>query len=175
MPKNNVSVNTRRLAVLSLSVAFAMLLSYVESITPPVVPLPGVKIGLANVATVFVLASLGRRAALFVSVVRVLLISMLFGSPISAFYSLFGALLSFGAMVLLLSFRQFSLIGVSVGGGVFHNVGQIIAASLILGGREAFFYLPMLIISGVIAGIFVGAVSAFLLRRLNGYINLNNI
>ena len=156
---------------MSLSVAFAMLLSYVESIIPAPVPLPGVKIGLANVATVFVLVALGKRAALLVSVVRVLLISMLFGSPISAFYSLCGALLSFFAMALLLSLRQFSLIGVSVGGGVFHNVGQIIAASLVLGGSEAFFYLPMLIISGVVAGIFVGAASAFVLRGLRGHIS----
>ena len=171
MQKNNVGVNTRRLAILSLSVAFAMLLSYVESITPPIVPLPGVKLGLANVATVFVMTALGKRAALLVSIVRIALTSMLFGSPVSAFYSLLGALLSFAVMILLLYIPAFSLIGVSVGGGVFHNVGQIIAASIILGGGEVFIYLPPLIISGVVAGTFVGILSAFVLRRLRGYIN----
>lgn len=171
MQKSNVGVNTRRLALLSLSVAFAMLLSYVESITPPIVPLPGVKLGLANVATVLVMAALGKRAALLVSIVRIALTSMLFGSPVSAFYSLFGALISFAVMALLFHIPAFSLIGVSVGGGVFHNVGQIIAASIILGGGEVFAYLPPLIISGILAGAFVGMVSAFVLLRLRGYIS----
>lgn len=170
MKKMNKSYGARRIAALSLTVAFALMLSYIESLLPAFVPIPGVKIGLANVAVVFVMFTLGAADALTVSLIRVLLVSMLFGSPVSAFYSILGAVFSFAAMLAASKISAFSLIGISVAGGVFHNVGQIIAAAAVLGGVEVLAYLPVLIASGTVAGVAVGAVSSLIILKLKNQI-----
>jgi heptaprenyl diphosphate synthase len=168
-----MKVNTKKIVMLSLFVSIAMILSYIESMLPAFVPLPGVKIGLANIVTVAVMFSFGIVEALIVSLVRVGLMALLFGSPVSLFYSLFGALLSIALMFALSKVRCFSIIGVSIGGGVFHNLGQIIAAAIVLGGGEVFVYLPLLTVSGVVAGAAVGVVCAVLLNRLLPLIKMN--
>ena len=165
MKNEKIAKSTRRTALLSLIVAFALILSYIESLIPPIVPIPGVKLGLANIAIVFVMFTLGAKEAIMVSIVRVALISLLFGTPVSAFYSLFGAILSLLSMVILSKLPAFSLIGISVGGGVFHNVGQIFAAAIVLGGGEVFAYLPLLVISGTVAGVAIGVISALTISK----------
>ncbi len=152
-------------ALVGVLVALAMILSYIESLIPAFVAVPGFKIGLANSVTVFALYYLGRRYALCISVVRVLLSALLFGSPVSLIYSISGALLSLMGMSLLRGVRIFSPIGVSTAGGVLHNIGQIAAACFLL-GSGAIFYLPALLIGGVISGVVIGLIAGIVMSRV---------
>lgn len=159
-------MKTRKLAVMALTTALAMVLSFVESQIPAFVAVPGVKMGLANIAVVFALYKLGWKEAVGISLVRVLLVSMLFGSIASLFYSLAGAALSLLGMGLLKKTGQFTEIVVSVAGGILHNVGQIAMASLILETDALRYYLPFLLVSGILAGIVIGVLAAILVRRV---------
>lgn len=164
------SFDTRRLAVLSALIAVAMILSYVESQIPAFVAVPGVKIGLSNIATVFALYTLGPSAAVTVSLVRVCLSALLFGNTVSLIYSLAGAALALVVMLVLMRIRLFSELGVSVGGGVAHNAGQVIAACLVMENAAISVYLAPLAVSGVIAGVAVGVASGLLVKRLEKHI-----
>ena len=164
-------MNVKKLTSLSIAVALAMILSFLESQIPPLAAVPGVKIGLSNIVTVFLLYTLGPLPAAGVSLVRVILSSLLFSSPVSLIYSLSGALLSFLCMLLAKKLEIFGTVGVSVIGGVMHNAGQIIAAAFVLGTSEIVYYLPVLAISGVIAGIAVGTLAGLLTKRLEKIIN----
>ena len=128
--------------------------------------IPGVKIGLANIAVVFVLYKLGWKEAVLISLVRVFMVSVLFGTAVSLFYSVAGAVLSLTGMVLLRKTGLFSTVAVSVTGGVLHNVGQILMACLLLETNVIVYYLPFLILSGVIAGVVIGVVSAIMVDRV---------
>ena len=163
-------MNTKKLTALSIAVALSMMLSFIETLIPPLVAVPGVKIGLSNVVTVFLIYIYGWREAGCVSFVRVALSSVLFGSPVSFIYSLSGAVLSFAVMVLMKKLGFFSEIGVSVLGGVFHNVGQIIVACLIMENAAIAAYLPPLLISGTLAGVAVGTLAGVLTVKLKGKI-----
>ena len=159
-------MKTKKIAVLALAIALAMILSFVESQIPAFVAIPGVKIGLANIAVVFVLYKLGWKEAVLISLVRVVMVSMLFGTLVSLFYSVAGAVLSLTGMVLLKKTGLFSTVAVSVTGGVLHNVGQILMACLLLETNVIVYYLPFLILSGVIAGVVIGVVSAIMVNRV---------
>ena len=159
-------MKTKKIAVLALAIALAMILSFVESQTPAFVAIPGVKIGLANIAVVFVLYKLGWKEAVLISLVRVVMVSMLFGTLVSLFYSVAGAVLSLTGMVLLKKTGLFSTVAVSVTGGVLHNVGQILMACLLLETNVIVYYLPFLILSGVIAGVVIGVVAAIMVNRV---------
>lgn len=159
--------SARKLTVLSLTVAVAMLLSYIEHLLPSFVPIPGIKLGLANIATVFALYTLGRGYAAYVTLVRVLLSALLFGNPLGAIYALSGAVLALLGMCLLSLVPLFSEIGVSTAGGVLHNIGQITAAAIVM--RTAGLvvaYLPVMLIFGTIAGVCIGIASGLLIKRL---------
>jgi heptaprenyl diphosphate synthase len=147
-------------------IAFAMILSFVESRIPAFVAIPGVKVGLANIAVIFTLYKLGVKQAITVSIIRVLLIAMLFGSAVSLIYSISGAVLSLLTMILLKKLTPLSEVAVSVTGGIMHNVGQIAAASFMLSTNVVVYYLPFLLVSGTIAGIVVGIASAILIKRV---------
>ena len=154
-------------------IAFAMILSFVESRIPAFVAIPGVKVGLANIAVIFTLYKLGVKEAITVSIIRVILIAMLFGSAVSLIYSITGAAVSLAVMFILKKCTPLSTVTVSVAGGVMHNVGQIGAASVILGTNVIIYYLPFLILSGVLAGIAVGVASGVLITKVNldlGYV-----
>ncbi len=159
-------MKTKKIAVLALAIALAMILSFVESQIPAFVAIPGVKIGLANIAVVFVLYKLGWKEAVLISLVRVFMVSVLFGTAVSLFYSVAGAVLSLTGMVLLKKTGLFSTVAVSVTGGVLHNVGQILMACLLLETNVIVYYLPFLILSGVIAGVVIGVVSAIMVNRV---------
>ncbi|MBR2965339.1 MAG: Gx transporter family protein [Clostridia bacterium] len=159
-------MKTKKLATLAVTVAVAMILSFVESRIPAFVAIPGVKVGLANIAVIFALYKLGWREALSVSLVRVVLVALLFGSVVSLAYSIAGAVLSLSLMILLRKIGLFTEIAVSVVGGITHNIGQIFVAFLLLESDVVFYYLPFLLISGIIAGIAVGAASALLIKRI---------
>jgi heptaprenyl diphosphate synthase len=157
---------TKRLTLGAMLVALAMILSYVESLLPPLVAIPGVKPGFANIATVFVLYTLGERYAAVVSILRVLLSSLLFGSFVSLMYSAFGAILSLAAMIPAKRFLPFSPIGVSVLGAIMHNTGQILAALILLGNAAIVYYIIPLTISGTLAGICVGLLGGIVAERI---------
>ena len=159
-------MKTRKIATLALAIALAMILSFVESQIPAFVAIPGVKGGLANIAVVFVLYKLGWKEAVLISLVRVFMVSVLFGTAVSLFYSVAGAVLSLTGMVLLKRTGLFSTVAVSVTGGVLHNVGQILMACLLLETNVIVYYLPFLILSGVIAGVVIGVVAAIMVKRV---------
>jgi heptaprenyl diphosphate synthase len=142
-----------------------MILSYVESMIPSI-GIPGVKMGLANIAVIFALYRLGWREALGISLVRVFMVSMLFGSMSALLYSLAGAALSLGVMALLKRLDRFSETGVSVAGGVAHNAGQILVAMALLGSAKLAYYYPILVISGVAGGVLTGLTAAMLIKRV---------
>lgn len=159
--------STKKLALLGLSTAIAMVFAYVEAIIPPIYSaVPGIKLGLPNIVIIFVLYKIGVWEAAAVSLVRMLAVSLLFGNPMTFAYSLAGATLSFIAMALLKKIDSFSIIGVSVVGGVLHNVGQILLAMIVLGTAELGYYLIILAIAGTIAGVFIGICGYFAVKRI---------
>ena len=156
---------TKRLVLLAMLTAVAMILSYVESLLPSV-GIPGVKMGLANIAVIFALFRFGWKEAAALSLVRVVLVSLLFGSVGAMLYSLAGAVLSLAVMALLRRIDRFSTMGVSVAGGVAHNAGQILMAMLILRTKQLLGYLPVLAVSGIAGGVLTGLAAALLIRRI---------
>ena len=160
---------TKRLVLLAMLTAVAMILSYVESLLPSV-GIPGVKMGLANIAVIFALFRFGWKEAAALSLVRVVLVSLLFGSVGAMLYSLAGAVLSLAVMALLRRIDRFSTVGISVAGGVAHNAGQILMAMLILQTKQLLVYLPVLAVSGIAGGVLTGLAAALLIRRIPEYI-----
>ena len=157
-------MKTKKVAFLGLSVALAMILSFVEHQIPPLVTVPGVKVGLPNLVIVYLLYKLGAKEAVTVSLVRVVLVSILFGNFQSALFGIFGSVLSLCGMILLKRF--FATTTVSVVGGVLHNIGQIGAAILVTRTPGIITYLPVLLISGTIAGVVIGIISGMLVKRV---------
>ena len=154
-----------KVAQYGLLTALALVLSYLESLVPPLW-VPGVKLGLPNLAVVFALYRLGFKDACAISLVRVVLVSLLFGNGAALAYSIAGAALSLALMGLLKRTGKFSSVGVSVAGGVAHNAGQILVAMALLETSRLAWYLPVLWISGMIAGVLVGIVSGVLVKRV---------
>ena len=158
-------MKTKKLTTLGLCVALALILSYVESLLPPLMAVPGVKVGLPNVVILFLLYRYGWKEAGTVSLVRLLLSAALFTGFAAFLYGLSGAVLSLLGSALLKRTDRFSPLGVSVAGGVLHNLGQIAMAALVLDSGYIFAYLPVLLLSGTVAGALVGLLAAILLRR----------
>lgn len=156
----------RELTRFALLIALAMVLSWLESLVPLSLAVPGVKLGLANLVVIFALYRLGPRQAAVISLVRVLLVTFTFGNAFSFAYSLAGAALSFVVMLLLQKTGKFSMLGVSIAGGVFHNIGQILVAMAVLGTAELMWYLPALLIAGIVAGVCIGVVGALITARI---------
>ena len=159
-------MRTKKVAVLGLAVALAMILSFVESQIPAFVAIPGVKMGLANIAVVFVLYKLGWKEALTISLLRVFLVTLLFGNLGLLWYSLAGAVLSLAGMIALKKMGLFSEIAVSVVGGVLHNAGQIAVACILFDTDKLLYYLPFLMISGTVAGIAIGLLAGIMIKRI---------
>ena len=157
---------TRKLAYTSVTIALALVLSYVESLIPGLVAVPGVKVGLANIAVVFALYRIGFKEAVVISLMRVLLASLLFGSAVSLAYSASGAAVSLVLMALLKKTGIFSVTGVSVAGGVSHNLAQTAVACILLETTSLAWWIPVLLVSGTLAGIVIGLVSAAVLKRI---------
>lgn len=159
-------MNTKKTAILGISIALAMVLSFVESLIPPFVALPGIKVGLANLVIVFALYKLGWQYAAAVSIVRVILSSMLFGNLQIFLFSIAGAVLSLIGMTLFKKCGIFSIISVSVLGGILHNIGQIAVACVWTSTAEVIYYLPVLLVSGTVAGIAIGIISGLITKKL---------
>lgn len=163
MPKGRAG----RTALYGVLTALAMLLSYLETLIPLSVGIPGVKPGLANLASLTALYLMGPREAFFVSLARIVLTGLTFGNTFSLLYSLTGGMLSLAAMTFCKKRGWFGRMGVSMVGGVTHNIGQLFAAALVLESAAVFAYLPVLLLAGTAAGALIGALGALLLQRLD--------
>lgn len=150
----------------AILVALAMVLSYVESQIPVFVLVPGIRLGLTNLVVLIALYSMGSKDALIINVLRIVLVGMTFGNTFSMIYSLAGGILSGTVMILMKKIKVFSMVTVSLTGGICHNIGQIFVAMLVLETKEVAYYLPVLCISGIVSGILVGLLGAQVMKRL---------
>ena len=166
MADARTSNKTKKLTTCALLAALALIFSYIEFRLPLSLGVPGIKIGLANIVVVLALYYLGSGYALAINLVRIALAALLFGNGFSALYALCGGLFSLAVMVLLKKTDVFSLTGVSMAGGAMHNLAQLAFASLVVRTSGVFVYLPVLILAGMAAGIFNGAVSSLILRKI---------
>ncbi len=159
-------MNSRKTAHYALLIALAMVLSWLESLVPISAAVPGMKLGLTNLVILFALYRMSAADAAVISLFRVLLVSFTFGNAYAFAYSAAGAVLSLFIMWALKISGKFSTVGVSIAGGVGHNLGQIIVAALVLETEKIFFYLPVLMISGIAAGICIGVIGGMITNRL---------
>lgn len=154
-----------KVAVFGVFTSLALILSYVELLIPINFGIPGMKLGLANLLVVILLYKGCPLDALLLSVIRILLSGLIFGNMFSIFYSLGGGLLSLAVMVFLKKTGQFTVAGISIGGGASHNVGQLLVAMFVVQTYQVGYYLPVLLIAGVITGAVIGILSAEVLKR----------
>lgn len=173
---NQKNLFPQQLATMGMLSALALALSFLESLIPFQPGLPGVKLGLANLVIVFALYRMNVHSALLINTVRILLASLFFSGLFGLLYSAAGAAASLAAMTLLLQINRkreqarksilFSIFGVSMTGGVFHNLGQLLIAILFLSSLNLVYYLPVMIISGIAAGLVNGMVAWLLLQKI---------
>ena len=159
-------MKTKKIAIWGLSIALSMILSFIESQIPAFVAIPGVKVGLPNIVIVFLLYRFSWKEASIVSLVRVILMGLIFG-PTTIIYSLCGVVLSLAGMILLKKLNLFSCIAVSVVGGVLHNIGQILVAIFVTETAQLIYYLPVLLLSGTFAGVVIGIIAGILVKKLS--------
>lgn len=156
----------KKLTFSALMAALALIFSYIEVLIPFNFGIPGIKLGIANLVVIIALYYLGAGYAFTINLIRVSVAGLLFNGLFGFCYSMAGALLSFGAMLLAKRTGLFSVTGVSICGGVFHNLGQILVATFLVSSLKMFAYFPVLIISGVISGCIIGVISWLILQRL---------
>lgn len=149
----------KRVAYTAILIALAMIFSYVEVLIPFHFGIPGIKLGLANLVVVIAIYILKPAQVMVISVARIVLVSFLFGNMSSMLYSLAGGILSFFVMLLLKKIKGFSMLGVSIAGGVSHNVGQLLLAAVVVENMSVFYYMPVLLVAGVITGMLIGVVA----------------
>ncbi len=164
---------TKVLVLLSMFIAVSLVLGYVEFLLPNFIPIPGIKLGLANIPVIYALFKLKLPHALLISFARILILSLAFGNIFYFCFSIAGALFSILTMLLLQKTKLFTITGVSIGGGVAHNLGQICIAALLFKTPGLFYYFPFLLIAGIIAGIIIGLLSQLLINRVHLPIDLS--
>lgn len=156
----------KKTALMGMCIALALVLGWLESLVPVVPPVSGIKLGLANLVSIFLLYRMGYKEASVVALLRVLLGGILFGNFSMMLYSLAGAFLSILLMSILKATAKFSLVSVSIAGGIAHNLGQLIVAAIIVENGVLFYYLPVLILAGAISGALIGLLGAFLVKHI---------
>jgi heptaprenyl diphosphate synthase len=159
-------MKSKKIAIYGLLVALAFILSYIESLFPLAIAIPGIKLGLANLVVIVAIYKLGVKEAFTLSIIRIILVGFTFGSPSTMMFSLVGGLLSWLLMVIFQKSKLFSMVGVSIIGGIAHNIGQIIVSILVLENINIIYYLPFLLVSGVITGGLIGILAAIIIKRL---------
>lgn len=155
-----------RAAFIGLFSAFAIIISYIESLIPVNIGIPGIKPGFANIVIIVVLYALDFKSAVVINMIRITVIGIMFGNVLSVCFSVAGAVLSLFVMVFIKRIKGVSMVGVSVCGGVAHNIGQIAAATVITTVYTIMYYVPFLIIGGIITGIIVGTVANIIYTRV---------
>ena len=156
----------KRAAVSALFASLALIFSYIEAIIPTSPGIPGIKLGIANLVVIIAMYRLDLRYALTINLVRIFLAGFMFSGLYGAIYSLCGCLTSFAVMCLLKKSGRFSVIGVSMGGGVAHNMGQLCVAAFLVSSSQIFYYMPILIVSGTVSGILIGWLGWILLEHI---------
>lgn len=156
------------LVLYGMLASIALVFSFIESLIPInlLIPIPGIKLGLANIVIIWVLYSMGTTQAYIINVARVLLSGFLFGSLYSIIFAMAGALVSLTVMWALKKTKKFSSFGVSIAGGITHNIAQIMVAMIVLENARLVYYLPVLLISGVVSGIAVGILGTLLYSKV---------
>ena len=157
------------LSIYAMFLALSMILGYVEAQLPTPIPIPGVKLGLANLVSILTLFSIGSVPTAIISFLRIILLSVLFGNNLTLSYSLSGFLCSFLMMILFKKLFRFSTVSVSLIGGIFHNVGQVLMAAYLLKNAALWYYLPYLLIAGSVAGVTIGVLGGVLIKRLSPF------
>ena len=161
--------DNRRIALYGMLIALAFVFSYIEFLIPINLGVPGVKLGLANLVNVAALYTMGPASAAVISIIRVVLNGLTFGNLSMMLYSLAGAFLSIIVMSVLKKLDILSITGVSIAGGAAHNIGQLLVAAAVLETSSIFYYLPVLLIAGTIAGTLIGIVGAIITKRLSSF------
>lgn len=156
----------KKTAFLGVFLSLAMICSYIETLIPFDFGIPGIKLGLTNIVVVLMLYTMGTGEAFLVSMVRIGLVGLLFGNVVGLLYSFSGGILSFLVMALLKKTKQFGCISVSVAGGICHNIGQIAAAVWMVSSGYVLYYLPLLLLAGVLTGGLIGILAQELIVRL---------
>lgn len=169
MEKQHI-INSKKIALCGMFTAVAIIMGYIESFI--VIPglLPGIKLGLANSVILFVLMKYGLVSATLVSLVRIIVVNSLFGNMTAAVFSLVGAVLSIVIMSLLKKSGRFSTVGMSLAGGVAHNLGQVIVAMIIFENAGMFYYFPILVVTGIVAGVFVGILTGLVYEKISDHL-----
>lgn len=160
----------KKVAYLGLFLGLALVCSYLESLVPIGFGIPGIKLGLTNVVVILLMYCIGAKEALVISLLRIFLMGFLF-NPASILFSLAGGLLSFILMYLMKRTNLFKCLSVSLVGGISHNIGQIIVASVIVENYNILFYIPVLLVAGIITGFLIGIVSQEIIIRLGNSIH----
>lgn len=163
-------MNTKKISIYGIMIALALILSYVEAQIPAFVAVPGMKLGLTNLVVVVTLYLLGSKSAMAINIVRIIIVSILFGNTLSFAFSIAGGMLSTLVMILLKKTNKFSTVGVSAAGGISHNIGQIIVAMFTLGTNAIAWYLMILWISGVFSGTLIGVIGGIITTRIREYV-----
>lgn len=159
--------DARRVAISALFASLALIFSYIEAILPVAPGIPGIKLGIANLIVIIAMYRLGLGYALVINLIRIFLAGFMFNGMYGAIYSLCGCLASYIVMCILQKSGIFSVIGVSMGGGAAHNIGQLCIAAVLVSSPQIFYYLPVLIISGLASGILIGWLGWILLEHIS--------
>lgn len=162
--------DVKKIALISVMITLSLILSYVESRIPVLVAIPGVKLGLANLVIIIFLYVYDYKEAIIISFIRLFLSTILFSGFVTMLYGLAGAILSLTLMIILKKSKIFSVVFVSIVGGVSHNIGQIIVACLLVESSIFLYYLPYLLISGTVAGLIIGILAAVLTKRIQPFV-----
>ena len=162
----NRSPAAKRVAISALFASLALIFSYIEAILPAAPGIPGIKLGIANLVVIIAMYRLDLRYALVINLIRILLAGFMFNGLYGAVYSLCGCLVSYVVMCILYKSGLFSVIGVSMGGGAAHNIGQLCIAAVLVSSPQIFYYLPVLILSGTVSGILIGWLGRVLLEHI---------
>ena len=167
--KENERERAKKVALYGILIALAMVMSFIESLIPIPMPVPGIKLGLANLVTITGLYLVGIPGTICVTIMRVVLVGLTFGNPYSMIYGLSGSILSLFVMAAARKYNWFSQVGISILGGVLHNIGQVTFAAFIVQTAGVYVYLPTLLIAGSIAGAVIGIIGGIVTDRLTNF------
>ena len=162
-------MSTKRIANISMLIALAIIFSYVEVLIPISIGIPGIKMGLANIVIVIALYSLNLGDVWMISIIRIFIIGIMFGNFMSIAYSLSGAVVSLTIMAIIKKSNILGIMGTSIIGGVSHNIAQLLVAMFVVSNKVVLYYMPVLIIAGVITGAMIGILSQREVNILKDY------